>query len=253
MIFLLIQKTKEQNFSLVRYFNLSTQILMRIYISLVIFVIFTLSSNVYSHVQHYKNLKFLKYGLYFNDKFIGNHTFKFEQKGEFLYVYGTGNFNVNKLGVTLFDFKTVSEEVFNKNKLVKYTSKTIQNEKEKFSNVQAKKNKLLIDGSSFKGEAEKDLLVGTWWNHEIIKFSKQISPISGRLLPQKVTFLGKKDVKINNRSYKTLHFNFLSDDELPIDKKKLNINIYYDEKSLLWLKSSYQKFGEWEYRLIEAQ
>ena len=226
---------------------------MRTYISLVIFIIFVLSSKAYSHVQHYKDLKFLKYGLYFNGKLIGNHTFKFEQKGEFLYVYGSGNFNVNKLGVTLFDFKTVSEEVFKKGRLFKYTSKTIQNEKEKFSNVQIKKNKLLINGSSFKGETENDLLVGTWWNHEIIKFSKQISPISGRLLPQKVTFLGKKDIKINNRSYKTLHFHFLSNDELPINKKKLNMNIYYDVKSLLWLKSSYQKFGEWEYRLLEAQ
>ena len=226
---------------------------MRIYISLVIFFIFVLSSNLYSHVQHYKDLKFLKYGLYFNGKLIGNHTFKFEQKGEFLYVYGSGNFNVKKLGVTLFDFKTVSEEVFKKGRLVKYTSKTTQNEKEKFSNVQIKNNKLIIDGSSFKGETEKDLLVGTWWNHEIIKFSKQISPISGRLLPQKVTFLGKKDIKMNNKSYKTLHFNFLSDDDLPIDKKKLNINIFYEEKSLLWVKSSYKKFGEWEYRLLEAQ
>ena len=226
---------------------------MRTYISLVIFIIFVLSSKAYSHVQHYKDLKFLKYGLYFNGKLIGNHTFKFEQKGEFLYVYGSGNFNVNKLGVTLFDFKTVSEEVFKKGRLFKYTSKTIQNEKEKFSNVQIKKNKLLINGSSFKGETENDLMVGTWWNHEIIKFSKQISPISGRLLPQKVTFLGKKDIKINNRSFKTLHFHFLSNDELPIDKKKLNINIYYDEKSLLWVKSSYKKFGEWEYRLLEAQ
>ena len=226
---------------------------MRIYISLVAFVFFALSSNVYSHVQHYKDLKFLKYGLYFNNKLIGNHTFKFEQKGEFLYVYGSGNFNVNKLGVTLFDFKTVSEEVFKKGRLVKYTSKTTQNDKEKFSNVKIENNKFLINGSSFKGKAEGDLLVGTWWNHEIIKFSKQISPISGRLLPQKVTFLGKKDIKINNRSYKTLHFHFLSDDELSIDKKKLNINIYYDEKSLLWVKSSYKKFGDREYRLIEAQ
>ena len=226
---------------------------MRKYISLVIFFIFVLSSNLYSHVQHYKDLKFLKYGLYFNGKLIGNHTFKFEQKGEFLYVYGSGNFNVKKLGVTLFDFKTVSEEVFKKGRLVKYTSKTTQNEKEKFSNVKTKNNKLIIDGSSFTGEVEGDLLVGTWWNHEIIKFSKQISPISGRLLSQKVTFLGKNDVKINNKSYKTIHFYFLSDDELPIDKKKLNINIFYDEESLLWVKSSYKKFGEWEYRLLEAQ
>ena len=28
---------------------------------------------------------------------------------------------------------------------------------------------LNIDGSSYKGEANKDFIVGTWWNHEIIK------------------------------------------------------------------------------------
>ena len=216
----------------------------------VFFILFSFT-KVYSHVEHYKNLNFLKYGLYFNGKLIGEHTFKFKNKDGFLYVYGTGRFTVNKLGIKLFDFETESEEVFDKGKLIKYSSKTIQNEKEKFSNIKLKNNKLFIEGSSYKGEAERDLLVGTWWNHEIIKFSKQISPISGRILPQKVNFLGKKNININNKLYKTIHFHFLSDDNLPIDKKKLNINIYYDEKSLLWLKSSYKKFGDWEYRLLE--
>ena len=38
-------------------------------------------SHVFSHVEHYKNLKLLKYGLYFNDKLIGHHTFEFNKKG----------------------------------------------------------------------------------------------------------------------------------------------------------------------------
>ena len=226
---------------------------MRKYLSLVIFFIFISFFNCFAHVEHYKNLKLLKYGLYLNDILIGEHTFKFEKKDGFLYVYGTGNFIVNKLGVSLFNFKTESTEVYKKDRLIKYSSKTIQNKKEKFANIKLENDKLIIDGSSFKGEVESDLIVGTWWNHEIIKFSKQISPISGRLLPQKVTFLGKKHIKINNKSYKAIHFYFLSDDKLPNDKKKLNINIYYDENSLLWIKSSYKKFGEWEYRLLEVK
>ena len=226
---------------------------MKKYISLVIIFIFFSFSNVYSHVEHYKNLQLLKYGLYLNNKLIGEHTFKFKKKDGFLYVFGTGNFNVNKFGVSLLNFKTESEEVFKNGKLIKYSSKTTQNKKEKFSNVKLEDNRLIIEGSSFKGEAEKDLLVGTWWNHEIIKYSKQISPISGRLLPQKVTFLGKKALEINNKSYKALNFLFLSNDKLPKEKKKLNINIWYDEKSLLWIKSSYEKFGQWEYRLLEVK
>ena len=162
-------------------------------------------------------------------------------------------FVVNKLGIQLFDFKTVSEEVFKKGKLLNFPQKPFKMKSKNFQTLNLENNKLLIEGSSYKGEAEGDLPVGTWWNHEIIKFSKQISPISGRILPQKVNFLGKKDIIINNKLYKTIHFYFLSDDDLPIDKKKLNINIYYDEKSLLWIKSSYKKFGDWEYRLLEVK
>ena len=71
-----------------------------------------------------------------------------KNKDGFLYVYGTGRFTVNKLGIQLFDFETESEEVFDKGKLIKYSSKTIQNEKEKFSNIKLKNNKLFIEGSS---------------------------------------------------------------------------------------------------------
>ena len=214
----------------------------------VFFILFSFT-KVYSHVEHYKNLNFLKYGLYFNGKLIGEHTFKFKNKDGFLYVYGTGRFTVNKLGIQLFDFETESEEVFDKGKLIKYSSKTIQNEKEKFSNIKLKNNKLFIEGSSYKGEAERDLLVGTWWNHEIIKFSKQISPISGRILPQKVNFLGKKELILFDKKYQALKFSFLSDDNKPLKKKKINFNVWYDENTLLWLKMSYEKLGQWEYRL----
>ena len=56
------------------------------------------------------------------------------------------------------------------------------------------KNKLYVDGSSYKGETENTSMIGSWWNHEIVKNSKQISPISGRIIKQKVVFLGKKDI-----------------------------------------------------------
>ena len=226
---------------------------MRKYLLQIIVFYLILTFNSYSLVEHYKNLNFLKYGLYFNDKLIGQHTFEFKKKDELLYVVGVGNFTVEKLGVLLFDFKTKSEEVYDKGQLINYSSKTTQNKKEKYSNIKFANDSLIIDGSSFKGTAKKNLIVGTWWNHEIVQIGKQISPISGRLLPQKVSFLGKKDIKINNKSYRALHFNFLSDDDVSIDKKKLNINIWYDEESLLWIKSSYNKFGLWEYRLLEVE
>ena len=34
-----------------------------------------------------------------------------------------------------------------------------------------------------------------------------------------------------------------------ITVKKLNTDVWYDEKTKLWLKASFEKSGRWEYRL----
>ena len=110
-------------------------------------------------------------------------------------------------------------------------------------------NNLVIDGSSYKGTASKDFIVGTWWNHEIITAKAQISAISGRIIQQNVTFIGKEQLNINGKNYNALHFNFASaDDKLP-KEKKLNTDIWYDEETHLWIKASFDKTGYWEYRI----
>ena len=63
------------------------------------------------------------------------------------------------------------------------------------------------------------------------------------------TFIGKENIKIGNKTYNALHFNFASSDKSLPDKKKLNTDIWYDEKSFLWIKASFNKSGYWEYRL----
>ena len=206
------------------------------------------------HVSHYKKVKFLKYGLFLNDKLIGSHVFYFKQEGDLFYVNSKGNFKIDKLGVVLMDYNTESEEIYKDDQLIKFNSKTNQNDKQKFAKVSLnKKNNLYVDGSSYKGETDKNSLVGSWWNHEIVKNSKQISPISGRIIKQKVKFLGKKNISINKKNYTALHFHFLSDDNKPAKKKKLNMHVWYDSETLLWVKASYDKFGKWEYRLIETK
>ena len=32
-------------------------------------------------------------------------------------------------------------------------------------------------------------------------------------------------------------------------EKKINIKIWYDVETLIWLKASYEKLGKWEYRI----
>ena len=127
--------------------------------------------------------------------------------------------------------------------------------KQKYVNIafNIKDNDLIIDGSSYKGKADKDVIVGTWWNHEIVKAKAQISAISGRIIEQKVTFIGKEQITVGNKQYDTLHFNFKSSDETLPDSKKLNTNIWYDEKSFLWVKAAFDKTGYWEYRIKEVK
>ena len=132
-----------------------------------------------------------------------------------------------------------------------YSSTTKQNKKDRYVNIKIDNNNeyLDIDGSSYKGKASKDFIVGTWWNHEIIKAKAQISGISGRIIDQTVTFIGNEEVIIGDKIYKTLRFNFKSSDETLPDSKKLNTDIWYEEDSYLWVKAAFEKTGYWEYRI----
>ena len=70
---------------------------------------------------------------------------------------------------------------------------------------------------------------------------------------QKVTFLGKEKININGDNYDTLHFNFSSTDEKLSKDKKLNTDVWYDEKTLNWVKATFNKKGKWEYKLINVR
>ena len=89
------------------------------------------------------------------------------------------------------------------------------------------------------------------WNSS--KKKAQISAVSGRIIEQKVKFIGKEDVKIGDKVYKTLKFNFSSSDESLSKDKKLNTDIWYEEDTFLWVKAAFDKTGYWEYRLKKVK
>ena len=218
-------------------------------LSIIFSLLFT--TNSLSHLKHYQDINYLEYELYRNNNLIGSHKYNFVKNGDNLTVKSVVNFKISKLGIDLYKYFAESEEKYNKNKFSSFNSKTLQNKKNKYVNIslQKKENKLLIDGSSYKGDANIDYVVGTWWNHEIVKAKAQISAISGRVIHQKVEFLGKKQIELNGKQHETLHFKFLSSDETLPDNKKLNTDIWYDAKTFIWLKAQFIKQGNWEYRL----
>ena len=221
----------------------------KIILSIIILLFF--GSAAMSHVDHYKDFKYLEYELFRNNKSIGYHKYDFMRESNILTIKSEVSFNIRKLGVDLYKYYAESEEIYKDGKFFQFSSKTNQNKKEKYVNIKldTKENKLIIDGSSYKGSALVNSIVGTWWNHEIVKTKQQISAISGRIIEQTVTFIGKEQIKVGNKSFNALHFNFKSSDESLPDSKKLNTDIWYDEDTFLWIKASFDKTGYWEYRL----
>ena len=207
------------------------------------------SSTVFAHVLHYKKINKLEFDLYRNNLLIGEHIYLFNRNGQNLTVYNKINFEIKILGITLYKYFSEGQEKYIDGNFDSFSSTTNQNKKEKFSNIYKKENKFFIEGSSYKGETPENFIIGTWWNHSIVKYKTQISASSGRIIEQNVNFLGKETIEINNNKYSALKFNFSSSDPSLSRGKELNTNVWYDEKTLIWLKTSFKNDGDWEYRL----
>ena len=205
------------------------------------------------NLYHYLSSLKCKVDIYRNDKNIGKHIFSFKKLEKELAVKSEINFEIKKFGIVLYDYYAEGTEIYKDGELIKFNSKTNQNGKNKYVNMLLVGNEYAIDGSSFKGKTSSEHLIGTWWNHDLVRAKAQISAVSGRIIHQKVTFLGKETIVINDKKYNTLHFNFSSTDKKLDKKKKLNTDVWYEEESLYWIKASFEKTGKWEYRLISVE
>jgi len=209
------------------------------------------SSEVIAHTPHYKDLNTLEYELFRNNKSIGYHNYKFKKSDNKLNVKSKIKFKITKLGIDLYRYTGETEEQFIENHLVNFSSYTNQNKKIKNTLIkfENEKNKLIISGSENQLIAHKEFPVGTWWNHEIIQAKAQISAVSGRIIYQKVNFLGEEKINLYGKNYDALRFNLSSTDKNLPESKKLNIDVWYEKKTNIWLKAAFNKTGYWEYRL----
>ena len=224
--------------------------MIKIYKIFILIFFLTLPLTTNSHIQHYENLNRIEFDIYRNNVHIGKHVFSFRKLEDHLAVDSEINFEIKKFGVVLYRYHVQGTEIYKDGKLIKFNSKTNQNGKEKFVNMFLQNETYIIDGSSYKGEAPIKYLLGTWWNHSIVEAEAQISAVSGRIIMQEVNFLGKEKIKFGDKIYDTLHFNFSSTDEKLSKDKRLNTDVWYDEKTLNWVKASFKKKGKWEYKLI---
>tara|TARA_Y100000590_G_scaffold139253_1_gene159433 strand:- start:966 stop:1646 length:681 start_codon:yes stop_codon:yes gene_type:complete len=216
-----------------------------------ILLLFLFTSQAQSHTSNYKHISKIEMEILRNDKVIGYSNYFFEHEDNKMTVKNYTQFKVKLLGVTIFSISSEAIEKYEDDKLVFFKSYTFQNNKEKFVNLKYDKNlnKFIIDGSSFKGKADIDNVIGNWWNNKILTANRQISPLSGSIKEQTVNLLKKEMIKLYGKSYEVLHYKLKSKNaNLPKDKK-LNFDIWLDPQKSLIVKIAYERMGKWEYRL----
>ena len=218
-------------------------------ILILVFILF--SSNVLAHMDHYKKYNKIEMEIFRNGELIGYNYYFFTRKGNETIITNQIKFSVKLLGTTIFQVEGHGEEKYFKDQLISYNSKTLQNNKKKFVNLIFDKNnnKFNIKGSSYSGEASIKNIVGNWWNHKILQTDSQISPISGSIKKQVVTFIGKEKIDQYGKTYEVDHLKLSSKDMSLSKNKRLDFDIWYDQKNARILRVSYSRMGNWEYRL----
>ncbi len=213
--------------------------------------IFIYSFNSNAHMAHYNKFNKIEMEILRDGEVIGYNYYFLKKDSDNITITNQLKFTVKLFGATIFEVESYGEEKYINDKLISFDSKTLQNNKEKFVNLKfnEQKNEFEINGSSYSGKASIDNVIGNWWNHKILQTNSQISPISGSIKEQVVTFIGKEKIELYGKIYDVEHFKLTSKDmSIPKDKR-LNFDIWFDKKSALILKVSYSRMGNWEYRV----
>ena len=160
------------------------------------------------------------------------------------------DFKVSLFGISIYSYLY---EVDLKIKMINlfHLQFLLQNDKKKFVDLiyDSEKDKFNIKGSSYNGVASTDNVIGNWWNHKVLQANSQISPISGSIKEQVVTFIAKEKIDLYGKTYEVDHFKLTSKDmTLPKDKR-LNFDIWFDKENSLILKVTYSRLGNWEYKV----
>ena len=216
----------------------------------VLFIVFFSSTSI-AHIGHYNKFDKIEMQILRNNEVIGYNNYFFKRVDETTIVKNQYKFEVKLLAATIFKVEGYGEEIYFKDNLISFQSKTLQNKKEKFVDLKFDKNnkKFIIKGSSYSGVASVKNIIGNWWSHKILEAESQISPISGSIKEQIVTFIGKENISINGKQYETDHFKLTSKDMSLPEDKKLNFDIWLDKKTSVIVKITYERMGNWEYRL----
>ena len=218
---------------------------------LFLILILTCSFNSNAHMAHYNKFNKIEMEILRDGEVIGYNYYFFKKDSDNTTVTNQLKFTVKLFGATIFEVESYGEEKYIKDKLISFNSKTQQNKQDKYVQLKLneERNEYDVKGSSYTGSASIENVIGNWWSHKILQTNSQISPISGSIKEQVVTFIGKEKIELYGKTYEVEHFKLTSKDmSIPADKR-LNFDIWFDKKNALILKVAYSRMGNWEYRV----
>ncbi len=218
--------------------------------SICIFFILFSFFKVFADELNYKNISKIEMDVLRNDEVIGFSNYFFKHSGDTMIVENYTKFNVELFGIKVFSINSKAKEIYKKNNLLSFESSTLQNDKKKFVKLiyDENKNKFIINGSSYIGEANKDNIIGNWWNAKILETKTQISPLSGSVKKQEVKLTNKDEIDYKGKKIKLFQYKLKSTENLP-DDKKLDFDIWLNPEEGIIFKVKYNRLGSWEYRL----
>ena len=109
--------------------------------SIFIFYIILSFSNIFAHESHYKNINKIEMDVLRNEKVIGYSNYYFKHNEDAMTVENHTKFIVEMFGVKVFSIDSESKEMYQKDKLISFESKTLQNDKKKFVKLNYDKKK----------------------------------------------------------------------------------------------------------------
>ena len=222
---------------------------MKKFLLFIFFLMYSFNSD--AHMAHYNKFNKIEMEILRDGEVIGYNYYFFTKDSDKTTVTNQYKFTVKLFGATIFEVEGYGEEKYIKDKLISFNSKTRQNKKDKYVELKLneKTNEYDIKGSSYTGKASTKNVIGNWWNHKILQSNSQISPISGSIKEQIITFVRKEKIELYGKSYDVEHFKLTSKDKSIPKDKRLNFDIWFNKKNALILKVEYSKMGNWEYRV----
>jgi hypothetical protein len=218
---------------------------------LLLIFLLTYSFNSNAHMAHYNKFNKIEMEVLRDGEVIGYNYYFFKKNSDNTTVTNQLKFTFKLFGATIFEVESYGEEKYIKDKLISFNSKTKQNKKNKYVQLKLneEKSEYDIQGSSYTGSASIKNVIGNWWSHKILQTNSQISPISGSIKEQVVTFIGREKIELYGKTHVVEHFKLTSKDmSIPKDKR-LNFDIWFDKKNALILKVAYSRMGNWEFKV----